>query len=150
MTLTEAQRAALRETFDDIDADKSGTLSKDELRKVIDLFAKKKAPSTKQFNRIFKAADTNGDGVISFDEFVAAMEQVQLSQEDELRLAFDAFDTDNSNTIEPKEFEQACGKLGIVLSKTDIEVLFDAYDLDTNQKIDFEEFKSLMQSLEAY
>jgi Ca2+-binding EF-hand superfamily protein len=148
MPLTAEQRQQLKETFDDIDKDKSGSLSQDELREVMNLFSRRR-PSSRHVARVFKAADSDGDGAISFDEFVAAMEKVQLGQEEEWKIAFEAFDTDGSGSIEPKEFEEACKKIGIALSKTDIEVLMDEFDKDDNKRIDFKEFVELLQSLEA-
>jgi calcium-dependent protein kinase len=147
MVLTQQDRERLRETFDDIDKDKNGTLEMEELKAVMNLFSRKR-PSTKQINRIFAAADTNGDGVISFEEFLAAIEKVQLSQEEEWRVGFDAFDADHSGTIERHEFELACKKLGISLSKTDVDVLMEQYDANGDNMIDFTEFCELIRSLE--
>jgi Ca2+-binding EF-hand superfamily protein len=148
MPLSQEERDRLKETFDDIDKDKNGSLDKGELENVMILFSKKK-PSRRQIARIFKAADANGDGSISFDEFLAAIEKVQLSQEEEWKVGFDAFDDDNSGTIERHEFELACKKLGISLSKTDVDVLMEQYDKNNDNVIDFPEFCALIRSLEV-
>jgi calcium-dependent protein kinase len=147
MALTPEQRDDLRETFDDIDTDKNGTLSKSEVKSVLNLFSRRK-PSPRHLDNIFQAADADGDGVISFDEFVAGMDKVHLSQEEELKIQFEAFDSDGDGVIEPKEFEQACTKLHIVLTRTDVEVLLDEFDENHDKKIDFEEFKALVRSYE--
>jgi Ca2+-binding EF-hand superfamily protein len=155
MTLTEEERTRLRQVFESFDTDGNGTLSKAELRQVIDLFvtppeSDTRPESDKQFNRVYKAADTNGDGVISLDEFIAAYERVHLGQEEDLLMNFRDYDLDGNGTIEPDELKKACVKMGIVLSQTDIDYLFDRFDKDKNHKIDFVEFKKLMRTFEGY
>jgi Ca2+-binding EF-hand superfamily protein len=149
MGLTAEQRQQLKETFDDIDTDKSGALSREELTRVMNMFSNRRKPSQRQVDRVFRAADVNGDGSISFEEFITAMEKVQLSQDEEWQAGFRAFDTDHSGSIEPKEFIEACKNLGITLCQTDIQVLMEEFDKDGDQKINFDEFAALLRSLDS-
>ena len=57
---------------------------------------------------VMKAADVDGDGVIDYNEFVAATLNVnQLEKEELIAKAFKQFDTDGSNSISMEELEQA-------------------------------------------
>ena len=60
----------LKRNFDEIDIDGDGTLTKRELRIVLRNFGTKISQS--EINEWIDRADTNGDGVIDFNEFVAA------------------------------------------------------------------------------
>ena len=60
----------MKKNFDDIDIDGDGTLTKRELRIVLKNFGANLPQS--EINEWIERADTNGDGVIDFDEFVAA------------------------------------------------------------------------------
>ena len=59
--------------------------------------------------QIMASADVDGDGVIDYNEFVAATMNVnQLEKEDLIHKAFKEFDTDGSNSISMDELERVC------------------------------------------
>ena len=61
--------------------------------------------SKKSLNDIFKAMDTNGDGLISFEEFKNAMEDTQIHfPEDVIKEIYRRFDKNESNSISYMEF----------------------------------------------
>ncbi|GFN75355.1 calmodulin [Plakobranchus ocellatus] len=60
----------LQRLFDKYDADKSGYLDKNELRKILELTGHKFTDS--EIEKVLKMADTSGDGKVSFDEFLDA------------------------------------------------------------------------------
>ena len=59
------------------DADKNGTISKQELRAV---FETGEAQDEQLWTDIFKEVDTDGDGTITFEEFKKAMDSVAKSE----------------------------------------------------------------------
>ena len=66
------------------------------------------------------------------------------SQKQEIKDAFDLFDTSGSGTIEPKELKVALRALGFEPSKDDIERLVSEFDKDRSGTIDFHEFLAIM------
>ena len=66
------------------------------------------------------------------------------SQKQEIKDAFDLFDTSGSGTIEPKELKVALRALGTEPTKEEIEKLVADFDKDSTGKIDFHEFLTIM------
>jgi Ca2+-binding EF-hand superfamily protein len=61
---------------------------------------------------------------------------------EQLRRAFDEFDSDKSGGIDEPEFVALAKKLGIVLSEGELSTAFLAIDVNGNRRIDFGEFSS--------
>lgn len=61
----------LLQAFKIFDADGNGTISKDELKRVMDMLGEKLSES--QIDEMMKEADINGDGEIDFGEFKKMM-----------------------------------------------------------------------------
>ena len=65
---------------------------------------------------------------------------------EELRQAFDLFDTDGSGTIDPKELRAAMQSLGFEAKNATIYQMIQDMDKDGSGEIDFDEFLDLMTS----
>ena len=65
-------------------------------------------------------------------------------QKQEIKDAFDLFDTSGSGTIEPKELKVALRALGFEPSKEEIQKLVEQFDKDESGTIDFHEFLAIM------
>ena len=65
-------------------------------------------------------------------------------QKQEIREAFDLFDTDGSGTIDAKELKVAMRALGFEPNKDEIKKMIADIDKDGNGTIDFLEFLSMM------
>mmetsp|Transcript_29011 Transcript_29011/g.35322 ORF Transcript_29011/g.35322 Transcript_29011/m.35322 type:complete len:181 (+) Transcript_29011:121-663(+) len=63
---------------------------------------------------------------------------------DEIREAFNLFDTDGSGTIDPKELKAAMTSLGFEAKNQTIYQMISDIDKDGSGEIDFEEFLDLM------
>merc|ERR1719469_268181 len=63
---------------------------------------------------------------------------------DEIREAFNLFDTDGSGTIDPKELKTAMQSLGFEAKNQTIYQMIADIDKDGSGEIDFEEFLDLM------
>ncbi|KAG2446947.1 hypothetical protein HYH02_008101 [Chlamydomonas schloesseri] len=65
-------------------------------------------------------------------------------QKQEIREAFDLFDTDGSGTIDAKELKVAMRALGFEPKKEEIKKMISEIDKDGSGTIDFEEFLTMM------
>ena len=65
-------------------------------------------------------------------------------QKQEIREAFDLFDTDGSGTIDAKEFKVAMRALGFEPRKEEVKKMISDIDKDGSGTIDFSEFLELM------
>ncbi len=83
----------LAKHFDEIDSNKDGKISKDELKAH---FAASHAKAHEKFAEKFKAADKDGDGALSKDE-------VQASQMPQLAKNFDAIDANKDGKLTQEE-----------------------------------------------
>ena len=72
------------------------------------------------------------------------MSDMTESQLQEIKDAFDLFDTSGSGTIEPKELKVALRALGAEPTKEDIQKLVELHDKDNSGTIDFHEFLAIM------
>lgn len=67
-------------------------------------------------------------------------------QKQEIREAFDLFDTDGSGTIDTKELKVAMRALGFESSKEELRKLVSQVDKDGSGTVDFTEFLDIMTS----
>jgi len=65
---------------------------------------------------------------------------------EELRKAFDLFDTDGGGTIDPKELRAAMRSLGLETKNQTVYQMIQDIDKDAKGEIDFDEFLELMTS----
>ena len=99
----------------------------------------------------------NQDGCIQFEEFIASMvrrnssvancaESKSKDENDNLRAAFEVFDTDKNGRIDLKELRNLLKTLGEDVTDDQVTEMMTVADLDNNGTIDFEEFKVFMQT----
>ena len=71
-------------------------------------------------------------------------QEMSESQKQEIKKAFDLFDTSGSGTIEKKELKVALYALGFSPSKDDLTKLIADFSKDKSDRIDFAEFLDIM------
>jgi calcium-dependent protein kinase len=145
-TLNEEELADLKDQFDAIDVDKSGSISIEEMRHALtkDLPWRLKGPRVLE---IIQAIDSNTDGLVDFREFVAATLHIhQMAELDSERwglrcqAAFRKFDLDGDGYITPEELRMHTGLKG------SIEPLLEEADIDKDGKISLSEFRKLLRT----
>ncbi|ONM20506.1 Calcium-dependent protein kinase 28 [Zea mays] len=153
-TLNSEEMSDLRDQFNAIDVDKNGTISLEELKQVnygwISLALAKDVPWRLKGPRvleIIEAIDSNTDGLVDFEEFVAATLHVhQLVEHDTEKwkslsqAAFDKFDVDRDGYITPDELRMHTGMKG------SIDPLLEEADIDKDGKISLDEFRRLLKT----
>ena len=137
------------EAFKMFDQDKNGSISASEVKSV--LCALGQNPTQDEISDVVNELDVNQDGSIQFEEFIASMvrrnSHAQVSEKkDDLKAAFDVFDTDKNGRIDLMELKNLLRTLGEEVTDEQLHEMMATADLDKNGTIDFEEFKIFMSS----
>jgi calcium-dependent protein kinase len=141
--LKKEELTGLRELFLEMDEDKSGTITIDELRTGLDKHGAHLAKS--EVEALMNSLDLDGTHELTYTEFMAATLQVQkLECEANLVAAFADFDTDGSGSITAEELTAKLLELGIKNSKGEIAEIIAEVDVNHDGTIDYQEFVQLM------
>ncbi|GBF87955.1 calcium-dependent kinase [Raphidocelis subcapitata] len=111
-SLAPDELAGLQQLFQSFDADNSGTVTVDELWSALKAWGHKIHED--DLKALVSLSDVSGDGLIDYNEFVAATMHVSKLEKEELLVkAFQDLDQDGSGTIGPEELEEALRRFGI-------------------------------------
>ena len=131
-----------KEAFDMFDKDKSGTISANEITKIMKNFGN--PVSKKEVERMIAEIDTSGDGELDFEEFVTLMQRnisyIEESEEDLVLRAFKAFDKDHDGKITNYEFRYILTQLGDKFTEEECDTLFKECDLDNDGVLVYQDF----------
>ncbi|KAK9067399.1 hypothetical protein SSX86_014727 [Deinandra increscens subsp. villosa] len=145
-TIDEEELSDLKDQFQAIDIDKSGSISLEEMRQALakDLPWKIKES---RVSEILEAIDSNTDGLVDFTEFVAATLHVhQLEEHNSVKwqqlsqAAFEKFDVDRDGYITPEELKMHTGLRG------SIDPILEEADMDKDGRISLPEFRRLLRT----
>jgi len=145
--LTSEQVVEFKEAFDMYDHDRDGFISTEELKSVMS--SMKLYPTEVQLKGMIWAVDTNKDGQIDFEEFLAMMTKRMLDLESKefLRKAFKEYDTDGKGMITWEDLQFELSRLlgrsygdPFMITEEQAKELIWAVDIDGNNMIDYEEF----------
>ena len=113
--ITEQEREEFREIFNLVDEDKGGTISRNELKKLMETL--RLHPTEEELAAMMKEVDADGSGDIDYEEFVTVMSRrVQADYTPEqLCGAFKVFETDNvpSGYVATEVLEHALTTYGV-------------------------------------
>jgi calcium-dependent protein kinase len=132
----------LKQTFEEIDLNKDGTLTFDELKtclsKVID--------DDGSFETLFNAFDTDNNGKVAYTEFLAGLieENIYMKQE-KLLDAFKLFDFDNDGKISKKEVISVLK--GLNIDDNNLKESINLFDTNGDNLLDYKEFVEMMNKL---
>ncbi|KAI6688400.1 hypothetical protein NL676_025228 [Syzygium grande] len=133
----------LRQMFNNMDTDGSGTITFEEFRTGLSrLGSKLTEPEMRQ---LMDAADVDKSGTIDYAEFITAtINRHRLEKEDNLLKAFQHFDKDSSGFITRDELRHAMAQYGMGDEGTIDEIIEDV-DTDKDGNINYEEFVAMMR-----
>ncbi|KAL0314525.1 UNVERIFIED_CONTAM: Calcium-dependent protein kinase [Sesamum angustifolium] len=141
--LSEEEIKGLRQMFNNMDTDGSGTITYEELRTGLSKLGSRLSEA--EIKQLMEAADVDKNGTIDYIEFITAtMHLHRLEKEENLHKAFQYFDKDSSGFITRDELRHAMQQYGMGDEATIDEVLDDV-DTDKDGRINYEEFAAMMK-----
>ena len=136
--LKEKEIQELKKMFLEIDVNKDGTLSVDEIKKCFIKLNKeqKLGINNKEIEDIFKSIDINNSKRIEYTEFITSMlEESAYCKEERLIEIFRMLDKDNSGKISKDEIKKALNDEKV--REEDIKNFIKIFDLDGDGQIDY-------------
>ncbi|PWA89951.1 calcium-dependent protein kinase [Artemisia annua] len=147
-SMSEEEIKGLKAMFVNMDTDKSGSITYEELKTGLARLGSKLSET--EVKQLMEAADVDGNGTIDYIEFITAtMHRHKLEKDEHLYKAFSHFDTDNSGYITMDELETAMKNYGMGNEATIKDILSEV-DTDNDGKINYEEFCNMMRSGNAH
>ncbi|KAI3875765.1 hypothetical protein MKX03_023688 [Papaver bracteatum] len=141
--LSEEEIKGLQQMFNNMDTDRSGTITIEELKNGLHRLGSKLTES--EIKQLMDAADVDQSGSIDYHEFITAtMHRHRLEKEENLYKAFQYFDKDGSGFITRDELKHAMSKYGMGDEET-IDEVINEVDIDKDGHIDYEEFVAMMK-----
>ncbi|GLT34999.1 hypothetical protein SLA2020_094840 [Shorea laevis] len=133
----------LQEMFNNMDTDRSGTITFEELKTGLARLGSRLSDA--EAKQLMDAADVDKNGTIDYNEFITAtMHRHRLEKEENLYTAFQYFDTDGSGFITREELRQALNQYGMGDDAT-IDEILDDVDTNKDGRINYDEFVAMMK-----
>lgn len=130
----------LRKIFFELDTNGDGELQLCEIKEAYE----KNGLSGLDVEEIVRQLDSDGNGSISYTEFImATMNKKKMLTEEKMKQAFDAFDKDGNGVITLGEVKEVFGGEG---GEELWQEVIGGVDSDGNGEIDFEEFEQMMRN----
>ncbi|CAD8079716.1 unnamed protein product [Paramecium primaurelia] len=141
---TKEEKAELLKTFQCLDTNQDGKLSKEELLAGYSKIMKP-VEAAEEVNRIFQQVDKNNSGSIDYTEFViATIDRQQLLSKQRLQMTFRMFDKDKSGLISVDELKEIFSGISEDMWKQVVQ----EFDSNSDGQISLDEFFSMMKKIE--
>eukprot|EP00966_Prymnesium_polylepis_P184094 4266568-Prymnesium_polylepis.1 len=124
---------AVRNKFNQYDADRSGALQVDEIQQLLEDLGDS-GLSREEATQVMQDVDLDLSGIIEFDEFLPWWRERAVFK------IFAKHDADSSGTIDLKELPGVMTELGISLSEEKYEDALNALDSDQSGSVSFQEY----------
>jgi calcium-dependent protein kinase len=140
-SLTNADRAKVRQYFTAMDTTQQGTITLAELTDVMN----KWFHSDEKTRAVLSALDSNGDQEIHYSDFLAAMMSTRIDLNDDLlAMAFKRFDVDNSGFITVDNLQEV---LGAEFQGVNVQELMNEADFVKDGRISKPEFAAYIKGV---
>merc|ERR1712241_797492 len=142
--LSEEKLLEYKDIFSFFDRDGGGFISSLELGQVMRTFGW--SPTESELQELISEIDQDGNGEISFNEFVWLMTRDLHDDEieDEIREAFRCFDKEGHGFIPVTDLSRVLQNVGDKLSESETEEFLTEADLDGDGNVNYEEFVMLI------
>ncbi|XP_022195055.1 calmodulin [Nilaparvata lugens] len=143
--LTEQEFTAYTRLFSDMDKNKDGAISKDELKDGLRDFIGYEA-SESELNESMQVLDKNKDGKVDIKDFLEHM-QARKSETrlEAIRFTFEMWDSDSDGFIDKNDLRSMLRAVGEEPSDEKINKILNTSDLDKDGRLSFQEFKDIFK-----
>jgi len=148
-TLTNVQIAGYKEVFTHFDLDVDDAISIHELHTVMRSLGQ--IPKERELKDMFTSADSDGNGLLYFPEFLTLMSQkrFEIDIEEEIKESFADFDMDGNGLVSAKELRHVMTNLGERLTDKQVDGMIKEADIDGDGHINYDEFVAMMMAKPA-
>ncbi|KAF6160899.1 hypothetical protein GIB67_025434 [Kingdonia uniflora] len=134
----------LQRVFYCFDEDGDGKISPAELQSCVRTIGGEL--STADAQDIVTSTDTDGDGLLGFDDFVKLMKaDGEEEEKKDLIEAFRMYEMEGSGSITPKSLKKMLTRLGEAKTTEECKAIISSFDLNEDGVLSFEEFRIMMR-----
>ncbi|KAK3146127.1 hypothetical protein QOZ80_3AG0216670 [Eleusine coracana subsp. coracana] len=146
--LTGEQIVAFQEAFSLFDKNGDGCITMEELAAVTRSLGLD--PSDQELIDMMSEVDTDGNGIIDFQEFLSliARKMKDGDGDEELKEAFEVLDKDQNGFISPTELRTVMTSLGEKMTDEEVEQMIKEADTDGDGQVNYDEFVLMMKNAE--
>ncbi|KAG2545968.1 calmodulin-like protein 4 isoform X1 [Panicum virgatum] len=107
-------------------------------------------PSDQELSDMMSEVDTDGNGIIDFQEFqsLIARKMKDGDGDEELKEAFEVLDKDQNGFISPNELRAVMTNLGEKMTDQEVEQMIREADTDGDGLVNYDEFVLMMKNAE--
>lgn len=145
-SLSGEQVAVLKAQFDLIDQDHDGRITVAELEALLsrEAYSHLTVEQRQQLIASYVSVDANGDGGVSFDEYLTLVVSQQKNARDPFREAFDAQDLDHDGYLTAEDFRRISEQQGDFITEQQAAEMIAMADRNHDGKVSFDEYYAIM------
>ena len=142
--VTSQQMEEVNEAFELLDADKDDKIDYYELKVALRALGFK--VTKEEIVRLFRSYDPSDSGHISRQDFIEISRDMILKRDpmDELKAAFELFDTDGQGGISVANLRRIARELDLHPSEEDLRAMIDEFDSDGDGLVNLDDFVQIM------
>ncbi|XP_042336391.1 centrin-2-like isoform X2 [Sceloporus undulatus] len=148
LELSALHKQQMRDAFDLLDIDGTGTIDVKDLK--VSIRALGFEPSKKEIRRIILDVDKEGSGKVGFDAFYSVMtrKMSEADPDEEILKAFKLFEDQESGKVSFKGLKRIANEIGEQLTDEELQEMIDEADQDKDGKVSEQEFLRIMKRFE--